>query len=90
MLLINVKGGRNTGIKAACGDYVVFIDCDDCFADGALLKLAALLRENMILDVVMYDFQSIDVAHDNKLSSGCYVSRNSSEMMDGTAFLKSQ
>lgn len=69
---------------------MVFIDCDDCFADGALLKLAALLRENMILDVVMYDFQSIDVAHDNKLSSGCYVSRNSSEMMDGTAFLKSQ
>lgn len=47
-------GGRNTGVKAAKGKYLLFIDQDDYYHQGALLKIYKHLSIND-LDVLVTD-----------------------------------
>lgn len=43
---------RNTGIKAANGEYLIFVDSDDCLAENALLNLDMCI-ENDKPDVIV-------------------------------------
>ena len=36
---------RNTGLRAACGEYILFIDADDYVADGAFKKLVCSMQD---------------------------------------------
>lgn len=55
-----VNGGlsdaRNTGLKAATGDYVIFVDSDDFWTDeGQLTKLMKLVEENPTCDFIGFN-----------------------------------
>jgi glycosyltransferase involved in cell wall biosynthesis len=54
-------GGRNTGIRLAKGDFVQFLDGDDCLAPNKVEKQIAMLNASPDVDVVYGDvrqFQS--------------------------------
>ncbi len=48
------SGARNTGLLNATGDYIVFFDSDDSFADDCLKDIAKILIENPVDVVVNY------------------------------------
>ncbi len=55
-----INGGlsdaRNTGINAACGDYILFVDSDDYIAEGALKKISESVKNNNnVVDVVFLE-----------------------------------
>ena len=55
--LINQKNGglsdaRNTGIKNAKGDYVIFLDGDDFFSENALEILSQEIKQHNFPDII--------------------------------------
>ncbi len=40
------SSARNVGLAAAAGEYVTFLDCDDCLQPGFLERALQLLRED--------------------------------------------
>lgn len=50
-----VAAARNTGIDAAQGEWLYFVDSDDWLVDGAVQKICTLCRENPKTDVIMMD-----------------------------------
>lgn len=57
-MLINVKGG-NTGVKAAKGEYILFIDVDDFFVEQSLPSLKKALSDAGDVDLLFFDFQEL-------------------------------
>jgi len=47
---------RNTGMSAASGRYVLFLDTDDWFEDGALAAIHHRIVETEFPEVVIYDY----------------------------------
>lgn len=58
----NAGGARNSGIKAATGDYICFVDNDDWLELDAIAKLTAEVEDDT--DMVASDW--IDYSSDNK------------------------
>ncbi|MDR1743153.1 MAG: glycosyltransferase [Dysgonamonadaceae bacterium] len=52
-------GARNTGLRAAQGKYVWFIDSDDFIKENCLAKLLNILEQRN-LDILRFDFQTVD------------------------------
>ena len=89
-MLTNVKGGgRNTGVRAAQGRYIVYIDCDDYFVPGALPKLAAELRKDDGLDILMYDYCEVDGCNGG-VRKACFYSHLPICKMSGSEFMQTQ
>ena len=49
----------NDALKAAAGDFVAFLDCDDVLAPNALYEMAKKLNENSSLDLIYSDEDEI-------------------------------
>lgn len=50
----NPGGGRNTGLRAAIGRYVIFMDSDDMWDENLLSSLQPLLLRNA--DIMVFGF----------------------------------
>lgn len=48
-------GARNTGLRAACGQYIWFIDSDDYICSNVLSQLLGAVEQNK-LDLLQFDF----------------------------------
>jgi glycosyltransferase involved in cell wall biosynthesis len=53
-----LSAARNTGIMAATGDYVVFVDSDDYWQENVLGELMAQIEKEQ-LDVLRFDYQNV-------------------------------
>lgn len=50
-------GGRNAGLDAARGEWILFMDDDDWYISGAFRKIAEAIRERPGIDVLCYGFE---------------------------------
>ncbi|MGW7243926.1 CDP-glycerol glycerophosphotransferase family protein [Streptomyces sp. NPDC054804] len=54
-----LSGARNTGMRAAQGTYLLFLDGDDVLVPGALARLAARLAETGDVDVLYFEHERV-------------------------------
>lgn len=93
IILINqinkgLSGARNTGIKAAKGKYIQFVDSDD-FLEPNVEKRLLERMEDDDLDALRFNYQNVNENYeifDPNKSSKLFVDF-SKEVCDGTAFL---
>lgn len=52
-----LSAARNTGIRCASGDYLMFLDSDDWWADGFVLEKIAELLERTGADVLSFNYR---------------------------------
>lgn len=51
---------RNTGVKVAKGDYILYIDADDTFESNALPLLRNVIEKNKDLDILKFDYALVE------------------------------
>ena len=51
---------RNTGLEAAKGEYVLFVDSDDYLTPGAVEEMLDVLNRNPGVDAVVFDLIHVD------------------------------
>lgn len=78
-------GARNTGIRNATGDYIMFMDHDDVLLPNVLDKIYLALRNEPSLDVMMYDMQETKLG----TTRNHVYAKNHTQTVDGISFLKS-
>ena len=57
-----VSAARNAGIEAAAGDWIAFMDCDDCLMDGFLKGSRAVMEHEA--DLYIFSFQRVEMLPD--------------------------
>lgn len=93
--IINVKenrrggSGRNAGIRAATGSFIIHRDHDDVFAPGALSRLIDELKATPDIDMLIYD-REIYLYRNKKMLLGIGHANNSTEIMTGDEYLSTQ
>lgn len=64
-LIARENGGlgaaRNTGIDAAEGEYLLFLDSDDTLAPGALKEMLETLDRDRDRDILFFDYVSVNI-----------------------------
>lgn len=79
-----LSGARNTGMKYAKGQYILFVDSDDLIVEGSLAKLLPIAIDTMA-DLVVADFRKLSddeiLAYHTDLSQKCdYKIKTGSEL----------
>ena len=89
---VNKRQGaaRNTAIKQAEGEYVLYLDADDYFVENSLIKLQELLSQYNDLDCAMYDFQQYKPSPIDTIKKSIYASLNlpANIVMSGEDFIQ--
>ena len=75
---------RNTGVKVAKGDYILYIDADDTFESNALPLLKKELEKYEGIDILKFDYFLVK---DSTIKTCIAVSDNQ-DVMSGREFLK--
>ena len=82
-------GARNTGIRAALGKWILFIDQDDYFINNSINHLQKKWKENDNLDFIMVD--CVIGGKEGVMQEGNYSKMNlSQDVMSGPIFLQTQ
>lgn len=79
-----LSDARNFGVKKAKGDYLLFVDSDDYIADTLLEKLAGVIEQEKMPDVVR--FQIVQVTEKQKAESKLLPGRSFCAQSGFTAF----
>lgn len=77
-------GARNTGIKVAKGDYILYIDADDTFEPNALPSLKKELEKYKGIDILKFDHLLIK----DSIIKMCIAVSDNQDVMSGREFLK--
>lgn len=82
---------RNTGITAAIGKYMFFVDSDDYIQPNSLRALLSII-ETKKLDALRFNFQNVDEAGQilQKKKNATYNTYYSEQVIDGETFLSEQ
>ncbi len=75
---------RNTGLRAAAGEYILYIDADDTFIPDALIQLKGELERNNELDMLKFNHVIVE----NGVIKECQTLSDSQEIMSGRDFIK--
>lgn len=68
-------GARNSGLKVATGDYIVFVDSDDYIRIDMCEKLMSCVRKNPV-DMVIFDIFHVNQAGEITLTSSAPIKSN--------------
>ena len=55
-------GARNTALAHAEGEWILYLDQDDCFVEFSLRELTEALKANSTCDIVMFDYCLVNTA----------------------------
>ncbi len=75
---------RNEGVRQACGEYILYIDADDTFVQGALLTLKETLMQHRGIDLLKFTYSVVNNGIEEKQS----YPHDSQDEMSGQEFIK--
>lgn len=85
-----LAGARNTGVDAATGEYLCFVDPDDYIEENSLASLLQQMDEEQ-LDILRFNYQKVDENYQYLADSELEANFNySSQIMSGNEFMKNR
>lgn len=85
-----LAGARNTGVDAATGEYLCFVDPDDYIEENSLASLLQQMDEEE-LDILRFNYQKVDENYQCLADSEMEANFNySPQIMSGKEFMKNR